>query len=162
MTASATASKAAAIVRKHVGEDGQQAKAAAALRTNLRDIYLSNGEAPNSTEDLQVKQFLDYISLVIAPSLNDRKAVASIMLELDSYLRTRSYFVGRQFSTADAATFAAVRSIMATMTLQEMDQYVNLVRWFNHIQETQPKLAGGKRVNFPLIYNKIEKPVYVE
>lgn len=157
MTNSTVTPKTVGILRKQLASGGNQSKSASVVRSNLRDLYVSLVPTTSgSLEDLEVKQWLDYVAFFIIPILNDRINGVTVLRELDSYLSTRSYFVGNKCGLADAAIFTALKTIVANLNNVDHEQFQNLVRWYSHIQEVQ-SVNNRDKVNFPLIFTSSAK-----
>ncbi|KAH0617933.1 hypothetical protein JD844_016707 [Phrynosoma platyrhinos] len=54
--------------------------------------------------------------------------------DLNSYLEDKVYFTGNNFTLADILLYYGLHHIIADLTVQEKEKYLNVSRWFNHIQ----------------------------
>lgn len=73
-------------------------------------------------------------------------------LELNSYLESRSYLCGQKMTLADVVVFYAIFDNMLQLTPQDKENYLNLSRWFNHLQQIQEISQGdGRKVNFSTV-----------
>lgn len=64
---------------------------------------------------------------------------------MNDYLATRSYLVGQSLTLADAVVFYSLAAIMKTLTPATKEKYLNVSRWFEHIQKN-----GEVRQNLPI------------
>jgi eukaryotic translation elongation factor 1 epsilon-1 len=73
-------------------------------------------------------------------------------LELDSHLSHRSYLVGQSLSIADLSVFFAISDIMAQLSPIEKEKYINLSRWYDHLQLQEHIRQDTKIINFATIH----------
>jgi eukaryotic translation elongation factor 1 epsilon-1 len=71
---------------------------------------------------------------------------------LNNHLESRSYLIGQSISLADIVVFYAISEIMKQLSVQEKDCYLNLSRWFDHLQQEDKIRQGGSEVNFSTIH----------
>ncbi|CAD7091985.1 unnamed protein product [Hermetia illucens] len=86
------------------------------------------------------------------PGTKDKQVVRVILKDLNQYLLTRSYFVGYSLTLADLAIFYAIHDIVKSLTPIEKESYLNLSRWFNHLQKNEQIQQGADLINFTTIY----------
>lgn len=65
--------------------------------------------------------------------------------ELNDYLSTRSYLVGHSLTLADAVVYYSLSPIMNALSPANKEKYLNVSRWFEHIQK-----IGEIRQSLPL------------
>lgn len=72
----------------------------------------------------------------------------SILLwqELNDYLAQRSYLVGQSLTLADVVVFYSMCAIMDSLNASDKEKYLNVSRWYEHLQK-----MGEIRQNLPLI-----------
>lgn len=70
----------------------------------------------------------------------------SQLQELNDYLAQRSYLVGQSLSLADVVVFYSMCAIMDSLNSSDKEKYLNVSRWYEHIQK-----MGEIRQNLPLI-----------
>ncbi|XP_037923228.1 eukaryotic translation elongation factor 1 epsilon-1 [Hermetia illucens] len=100
----------------------------------------------------EIRQWIDYAILYVAPGTKDKQVVRVILKDLNQYLLTRSYFVGYSLTLADLAIFYAIHDIVKSLTPIEKESYLNLSRWFNHLQKNEQIQQGADLINFTTIY----------
>lgn len=116
------------------------------------------------------KQFFEYANLFIRSNSRRDKSkfslyfkehsinnysnslAVSVCSELNTYLESRSYLVGQSISIADLVVFHAVAETMKQLSLLDKDQFVNLSRWFDHLQQKEAIRQGTSLVNFSSIH----------
>lgn len=72
--------------------------------------------------------------------------VLSFLQELNGYLSTRSYLVGQSLTLADVVVYYSLCDIMRSLTPVAKEKYLNVSRWFEHLQN-----IGEIRQSMPLI-----------
>ena len=115
------------------------------------------------------KQFFDYANLFIRSSSKKDKCKLLLLLiqfnsydfinfpvtacmELNSYLETRTYFIGQNLSIADVVVFYSISEIMKQLSPSEKEQFLNLSRWYDHLQQHENIRQGAAPVNFSTIH----------
>lgn len=83
----------------------------------------------------EIAQWLDYCVLFINAASKDKSITSLLLSEINAYLRTKSYFVGQAVSLADLAIFYTIDELIRPLTPQQKEQYLNISRWYNHIQQ---------------------------
>ncbi|KAM9839539.1 eukaryotic translation elongation factor 1 epsilon-1 [Aulostomus maculatus] len=79
-----------------------------------------------------VQQWLEYrVSKLDGYAKEDIK---TILKDLNLYLQDKVYLAGQKFTVADALLYYGVHPLIADLTIQEKEQYMNVTRWFDHIQ----------------------------
>ncbi|KAG5674003.1 hypothetical protein PVAND_003996 [Polypedilum vanderplanki] len=96
------------------------------------------------------KQFFDFANVFIRSTSKRDKYAAC--LELNEYLETRSYLIGQSLSLADLVVFYALNDIMVQLSPLEKENYLNLSRWYDYLQNQPPILQTGKVINFSTIH----------
>ncbi|XP_069776956.1 eukaryotic translation elongation factor 1 epsilon-1 [Narcine bancroftii] len=92
-----------------------------------------------------VQQWLEYrVTQIDRRNNQDDKRV--ILKELDCYLEDKVYMAGNSFTLADIMLYNGLHPIMAALTHEDREKYVNVSRWFNHIQH-----YPGVRQHSPVI-----------
>lgn len=137
------------IIRKHLTNQGK-------TPTTLRAAVikeLTYDKIESNPENLELLQWIDYVAFFIAPLSNDKSAAANVLSELDSFLSTRSYFVSNRYGVADTLVFLALKSVVANLNNADHEKYLNLIRWYSHIQAVSNQtVANRDRINFPLLF----------
>ncbi|XP_053675628.1 eukaryotic translation elongation factor 1 epsilon-1 [Anopheles nili] len=98
--------------------------------------------------ECQVMQWLDYAVLFVAPSNKDKHTAKTLLEELNFYLRSRSYLVNDALSVADVVVFHTIYETMANLQPLEKENYLNVSRWFHHLQQLKEVSQGKLLLNF--------------
>ncbi|XP_061777896.1 eukaryotic translation elongation factor 1 epsilon-1 [Nerophis ophidion] len=79
-----------------------------------------------------VHQWLEYrVSKLDGCSKDD---IRTVLKDLNVYLQDKVYMAGNYFTLADVLMYYGIHPLIADLTLQEKEHYLNVTRWFNHIQ----------------------------
>uniref|UniRef100_A0A8D0L5Q7 Eukaryotic translation elongation factor 1 epsilon-1 n=1 Tax=Sphenodon punctatus TaxID=8508 RepID=A0A8D0L5Q7_SPHPU len=87
----------------------------------------------NAEEKAIVRQWLEYRVTQIDGQSN-KDDIRIILKDLNLYLEDKVYVTGNNFTLADILMYYGLHSIIADLTVQEKEKYLNVSRWFNHIQ----------------------------
>ncbi|XP_058122048.1 eukaryotic translation elongation factor 1 epsilon-1 [Anopheles ziemanni] len=98
--------------------------------------------------ECQILQWLDYAVLFVAPSNKDKHAAKSLLEELNYYLQSRSYLVNDSLSVADVVVFHTIHETMANLQPLEKENFLNVSRWFHHLQHLAEVRQGKHLLNF--------------
>uniref|UniRef100_A0A499FUY3 Nuclear-export cofactor Arc1-like N-terminal domain-containing protein n=1 Tax=Anopheles farauti TaxID=69004 RepID=A0A499FUY3_9DIPT len=98
--------------------------------------------------DCQILQWLDYAVLFVAPTNKDKHAAKILLDELNLYLQSRSYLVNDTLSVADVVVFHTVHDTVANLQPLEKENYLNVSRWFHHLQQLEEVRQGKLLLNF--------------
>ncbi|XP_043921356.1 eukaryotic translation elongation factor 1 epsilon-1 [Protopterus annectens] len=95
----------------------------------------SKGHLLGSTaeEKAIVQQWLEYRITQIS-GLTNREDICSSLKDLNQYLEDKVYLAGHNMTLADILMYYGLHPIMVGFTVQEKERYLNVSRWFNHIQ----------------------------
>ncbi|KAG9347838.1 hypothetical protein AGOR_G00174380 [Albula goreensis] len=63
-----------------------------------------------------------------------REEVKNVLKDLNQYLEDKVYLAGNDFTLADTLMYYGIHHIMVDLAVQEKEKYVNLSRWFDHVQ----------------------------
>ncbi|XP_046733499.1 eukaryotic translation elongation factor 1 epsilon-1 isoform X3 [Silurus meridionalis] len=55
-------------------------------------------------------------------------------LELNEYLVDKVYLAGNSITLADALMYYGIHHIISELAVQQKEKYLNVTRWFDHIQ----------------------------
>ncbi|XP_041331429.1 eukaryotic translation elongation factor 1 epsilon-1 isoform X1 [Pyrgilauda ruficollis] len=84
-------------------------------------------------EKAVVQQWLEYrVTRVNAGS--SKEDTRTILKDLNMHLEDKVYLAGNIFTLADILMYYGLHQIMVDLTVQEKEKYLNVSRWFNHIQ----------------------------
>ncbi|XP_041670393.1 eukaryotic translation elongation factor 1 epsilon-1 [Cheilinus undulatus] len=79
-----------------------------------------------------VQQWLEHrVTKLDAYTKDDIKV---ILKDLNLYLEDKVFLAGNQFTLADVFIYFGIHPLIVEMTVQEKEQYLNVTRWFDHIQ----------------------------
>ncbi|KGL81179.1 Eukaryotic translation elongation factor 1 epsilon-1, partial [Tinamus guttatus] len=87
----------------------------------------------NAEEKAVVQQWLEY-RVTRVDGCSGKEDTRVILKDLNMYLEDKVYLAGNNFTLADILMYYGLHSIMADLTVQEKEKYLNVSRWFNHIQ----------------------------
>ncbi|RZF44632.1 hypothetical protein LSTR_LSTR000584 [Laodelphax striatellus] len=121
--------------------------------TGIGSIALSLAAGSNEVgceplEKAQIQQWVEYISM-----FNDQLQTAAvsqnILKEVNNCLSRRTYIAGTFRKTvADVVLFFALWNVIASLTFQEKEKYLNLSRWFNNMQRDERIADICKQITF--------------
>ncbi|XP_054141288.1 eukaryotic translation elongation factor 1 epsilon-1 [Melozone crissalis] len=84
-------------------------------------------------EKAVVQQWLEYrVTRVNGGS--SKEDTRTILKDLNMHLEDKVYLAGNIFTLADILMYYGLHHIMVDLTVQEKEKYLNVSRWFNHIQ----------------------------
>ncbi|XP_075410253.1 eukaryotic translation elongation factor 1 epsilon-1 [Tenrec ecaudatus] len=84
-------------------------------------------------EKAVVQQWLEYrVTQVDGHSSKDD--IRILLKELNSYLEDKVYLTGYNFTLADILLYYGLHHFIVELTVQEKEKYLNVSRWFGHIQ----------------------------
>ncbi|XP_056220436.1 eukaryotic translation elongation factor 1 epsilon-1 isoform X1 [Seriola aureovittata] len=87
----------------------------------------------NSAENRAVvQQWLEYRVTKLNNCTKDD--IKTILKDLNLYLQDKVYLAENQFTLADILLYYGIQPIIVDLAIQEQEQYVNVTRWFDHIQ----------------------------
>ncbi|XP_025970639.1 eukaryotic translation elongation factor 1 epsilon-1 isoform X3 [Dromaius novaehollandiae] len=84
-------------------------------------------------EKAVVQQWLEY-RVTRVDGCSSKEDTRIILKDLNTYLEDKVYLAGNSFTLADILMYYGLHPIMADLTVQEKEKYLNVSRWFNHIQ----------------------------
>lgn len=73
-------------------------------------------------------------------------------MEIDKYLETSSYLIGQSLSLADLVVFYALKDILVQFNAHDKENYLNLSRWYDHLQSINSVNQHGRVINFSTIH----------
>ncbi|XP_052860773.1 eukaryotic translation elongation factor 1 epsilon-1 [Anopheles cruzii] len=107
------------------------------------------GPLPRDLEtECQILQWLDYSVLFVAPSNKDKHVAKPLLEELNHFLQSRSYLVRDTLSVADVVVFHTIYETMTSLQPLEKESYLNVSRWFHHLQQLDEVRQGKILLNF--------------
>uniref|UniRef100_U5ERU9 Putative microtubule associated complex n=1 Tax=Corethrella appendiculata TaxID=1370023 RepID=U5ERU9_9DIPT len=117
------------------------------LAKESKNELITNGLKDIETR-CQISQWIDYSVQFAEPASKDKHVHHTLLRELNSYLETRSYLVNQSLTLADLAVFYAIQESMLLLQISDKENYLNLSRWFNHIQQTKAIRQDDSLINF--------------
>ncbi|KAF1372880.1 hypothetical protein PFLUV_G00254480 [Perca fluviatilis] len=63
-----------------------------------------------------------------------KEDIKTILKDLNLYLQDKVYMAGNQFTLADPFMYYGIHPLIVDLAIQDKEQYVNVTRWFDHIQ----------------------------
>ncbi|XP_060045182.1 eukaryotic translation elongation factor 1 epsilon-1 [Erinaceus europaeus] len=80
-----------------------------------------------------VQQWLEYrVTRIDGPC--GKEEVRILLKDLNSYLEDKVYLTGYNFTLADVLLYYGLHRFIVDLTVQEKEKYLNVSRWFCHIQ----------------------------
>ncbi|XP_020385235.1 eukaryotic translation elongation factor 1 epsilon-1 [Rhincodon typus] len=80
-----------------------------------------------------VQQWLEY-RITRIDSCNSQEDRRMTLKELNCYLEDKVYLAGNSLTLADIMVYNGLHPIVAELNHEERERYVNVSRWFDHIQ----------------------------
>ncbi|XP_044150650.1 eukaryotic translation elongation factor 1 epsilon-1 [Bufo gargarizans] len=84
-------------------------------------------------EKATVQQWLEYRTTRI-DRLTSKEDGRTALKDLNSYLEDKVYMAGNKITLADILIYYGLHPIIADLSIQEKESYINVSRWFSHIQ----------------------------
>ncbi|XP_005041680.1 PREDICTED: eukaryotic translation elongation factor 1 epsilon-1 [Ficedula albicollis] len=111
------------------GLTGLMTIAAHLVRQARKDQLLGS----TAEEKAVVQQWLEYrVTRVNGGS--SKEDTRTVLKDLNMHLEDKVYLAGNIFTLADILMYYGLHHIMVDLTVQEKEKYLNVSRWFNHIQ----------------------------
>ncbi|KAJ8413224.1 hypothetical protein AAFF_G00092200 [Aldrovandia affinis] len=79
-----------------------------------------------------VQQWLEY--RVTKLDNCPKEEVKTVLKDLNQYLEDKVYLAGNNFTLADTLMYYGIHRIVVDLAVQEKEKYVNVSRWFDHVQ----------------------------
>lgn len=119
-----------------------------------RESKESMNESLKSNTEIQclISQWLDYAALFVSSSTRDKHMMTVLLKELNHFLSEFSYLVGNNLTIADLAVYYTIHDIINAMSPNEKEIYLNISRWFDHLQQNKIIQQGNKKINFSTIH----------
>ncbi|XP_035416167.1 eukaryotic translation elongation factor 1 epsilon-1 [Cygnus olor] len=84
-------------------------------------------------EKAVVQQWLEY-RVTQVDRCSSKEDTRTILKDLNTHLEDKVYLAGNSFTLADILMYYGLHHVMVDLTVQEKEKYLNVSRWFNHIQ----------------------------
>ncbi|XP_037818278.1 eukaryotic translation elongation factor 1 epsilon-1 [Lucilia sericata] len=102
--------------------------------------------------EAQVYQWIEFAVLYVAPGSKDKHIAQQLLRDFNKMFLKQSYLVGHFLTLADLAVFYAIYDLVKSLSPIEKENYLNLSRWFDHLQQLPEVRQGGDLLNFTTIY----------
>nr|XP_018896917.1 PREDICTED: eukaryotic translation elongation factor 1 epsilon-1 isoform X1 [Bemisia tabaci] len=90
--------------------------------------------AGHNVEDAAfVRQWVEY-AVTQGVHADDSTSSSQVLKEVNKALADQSYIAANYLTVADLFLFYVLHPIVASMTFYEKEKYINLSRWFDHLQ----------------------------
>ncbi|KAL0279170.1 UNVERIFIED_CONTAM: hypothetical protein PYX00_000779 [Menopon gallinae] len=115
----------------------------------LRNVVSAVGNVSNksSEESAVLDQWVEY-AVTNAAYLQNSSNLTHILKELNGYLSDKVYFMGSKLTPVDVLLYLFIHDAMVALSFQEKESYLNVSRWFNHIQQDQKIRSGRVPIHF--------------
>ncbi|XP_045860099.1 eukaryotic translation elongation factor 1 epsilon-1 [Meles meles] len=80
-----------------------------------------------------VQQWLEY-RVTRVDGHSNKDDIRTLLKDLNSYLEDKVYLTGYNFTLADILLYYGLHRFIVDLTVQEKEKYLNVSRWFCHIQ----------------------------
>ncbi|XP_053570704.1 eukaryotic translation elongation factor 1 epsilon-1 [Bombina bombina] len=80
-----------------------------------------------------VQQWLEY-RITRIDRLSSKEDIRNILKDLNLYLEDKVYLAGNKITLADVLIYYGLHPTIADLSVQEKEIYINVSRWFSHIQ----------------------------
>ncbi|XP_068144115.1 eukaryotic translation elongation factor 1 epsilon-1 [Drosophila tropicalis] len=102
--------------------------------------------------EAQVYQWIEFAVLYVAPGSKDKYVAKQLLADFNRLFINKSYLVGHFITLADLAVYYAIYNLVKCLTPVEKEAYLNLSRWFDHLQQRPEVNQGEPLLNFTTIY----------
>ncbi|XP_023179499.2 eukaryotic translation elongation factor 1 epsilon-1 [Drosophila hydei] len=141
-----------------VTRTGAQNKTVAGFATILESMARESKSetAQNSivTQEVQaqVYQWIEFAVLYVAPGSKDKYVSKQLLADFNKLFISKSYLVGHFITLADLAVYYAIGDLIKSLSPVDKENYLNLSRWFDHLQQRPEIHQGETMLNFTTIY----------
>ncbi|XP_037930356.1 eukaryotic translation elongation factor 1 epsilon-1-like [Teleopsis dalmanni] len=102
--------------------------------------------------EAQVYQWIEFAVLYVAPGSKDKHVAQGLLRDFNKLFLCKSYLVGHFITLADLAVFYAIYDLVKSLSPIDKENYLNLSRWFDHLQQRPEIRQGENLLNFTTIY----------
>ncbi|EDW08358.1 eukaryotic translation elongation factor 1 epsilon-1 [Drosophila mojavensis] len=100
----------------------------------------------------QVYQWIEFAVLYVGPGSKDKHVSKQLLADLNNLFSSKSYLVGHFLTLADLAVFYAIGDLIKSLSPVDKENYLNLSRWYDHLQQRPDIHQGETLLNFTTIY----------
>ncbi|KAH8277731.1 hypothetical protein KR018_004227 [Drosophila ironensis] len=102
--------------------------------------------------EAQVYQWIEFSVLYVAPGSKDKHVAKQLLADFNKLFASKSYLVGHFITLADLAVYYAIYDLVKSLSPVDKEAYLNLSRWFDHLQNRPDIHQGETLLNFTTIY----------
>ncbi|XP_037715698.1 eukaryotic translation elongation factor 1 epsilon-1 [Drosophila subpulchrella] len=102
--------------------------------------------------EAQVYQWIEFSVLYVAPGSKDKHVSKQLLADFNKLFASKSYLVGHFITLADLAVYYAIYDLVKSLSPVDKEAYLNLSRWFDHLQNRPEVHQGETLLNFTTIY----------
>nr|WIM57143.1 hypothetical protein [Exorista sorbillans] len=106
----------------------------------------------NREIEAQVYQWIEFAVLYVAPGSKDKHIAQQLLKDFNKIFLKQSYLVGHFLTLADLAVFYAIFDLMKSLSPIEKENFLNVSRWFDHLQQMPEIRQDNNLLNFTTIY----------
>ncbi|NXY81037.1 MCA3 factor, partial [Alcedo cyanopectus] len=103
----------------------------------------------SAEEKAVVQQWLEY-RVTRVDGGSSKEDTRQILKDLNMHLEDKVYLAGNVFTLADILMYYGLHHVMVELTVQEKETFLNVSRWFSHIQQ----LPGLRQHLPPVVFLK--------
>ncbi|EDV56824.1 eukaryotic translation elongation factor 1 epsilon-1 [Drosophila erecta] len=121
------------------------------LASESKSETAQNSRASREVE-AQVYQWIEFSVLYVAPGSKDKYVSKQLLADFNKLFASKSYLVGHFITLADLAVYYAIYDLVKSLSPVDKEAYLNLSRWFDHLQNRADVHQGEPLLNFTTIY----------
>ncbi|NP_001088441.1 eukaryotic translation elongation factor 1 epsilon 1 L homeolog [Xenopus laevis] len=87
----------------------------------------------SAEEKAVVQQWLEY-RITCIDRVSSKEDIRNVLKDLNHYLKDKVYVAGNAVTLADILIYYGLHPVIAGLSIQEKETYINVSRWFSHIQ----------------------------
>ncbi|XP_030388471.1 eukaryotic translation elongation factor 1 epsilon-1 [Scaptodrosophila lebanonensis] len=142
------------VVTRTIGQNKTVQGFATILESLARESKSEAAQNSTSTKEVkaQVYQWLEFAVLYVAPGSKDKYVSKQLLADFNKLFISKSYLVGNFITLADLAVYYAIYDLMKSLSPVDKENYLNLSRWFDHLQQRPEVHQGEPLLNFTTIY----------
>ncbi|XP_055373854.1 eukaryotic translation elongation factor 1 epsilon-1 [Condylostylus longicornis] len=124
----------------------------AILNLMCNKAKLEGPEKFNTELEVELYQWLEYAIMYVIPGSKDRSMSFNLLKTLDTHLMNQSYLCGQFLTLADVLNFYAIFDVIKSLNPSEKERFINLSRWFDHLQQKENINQQNNLVNFTVLH----------
>ncbi|OCU00970.1 hypothetical protein XELAEV_18006749mg [Xenopus laevis] len=87
----------------------------------------------SAEEKAVVQQWLEY-RITCIDRVSSKEDIRNVLKDHNHYLKDKVYVAGNAVTLADILIYYGLHPVIAGLSIQEKETYINVSRWFSHIQ----------------------------